>query len=80
MKKFLILLVFLLNACTDEATSARILTQEGYEQITFTGYNWLSCGQGDFYATGFIANKNGKTIKGTVCSGLLFKNSTIRYE
>ena len=80
MKKLLIICLLLLSACTDEPTATRILAQEGYKQIRFTGYNWFACGREDFYATGFIASKNGNTIKGTVCSGLLFKNATIRYE
>lgn len=80
MRKLVFLFMLILAACTDETTATRILANEGYEQIHFTGYDWFSCGQGDFYATGFIASKNGKTVKGTVCSGLLFKSSTIRYE
>ena len=80
MKKLLILCLLFLSACTDQPTATRILAQEGYDHIHFTGYNWFACGREDFYSTGFIASKNGKTIKGTVCSGLLFRNATIRYE
>lgn len=80
MRKYILILCLLITACTDELTATRILVNEGYTNIKFTGYNWLACGQDDFYSTGFIATKNNHQIVGTVCSGLLYKNATIRYE
>lgn len=81
MKKILVLIALLtLTACTDEATATRILQHEGYTNIQMTGYNFFACGKEDFYRTGFTAMKNGYRIDGAVCSGLFFKNATIRYE
>lgn len=80
MSKYILILCLFISACTDEPTAARILVNDGYTNIKFTGYNFLACGQGDFYSTGFIATKNNHQIKGTVCSGLLYKNATIRFE
>lgn len=77
---FSLMLVLPLSSCTDEPTATRILSQEGYEEITLTGYQWLACGRDDFFHTGFVAIKNNKAIEGTVCSGLFFKNATIRYK
>lgn len=38
------------------------------------------CGDDDTFSTGFKAkNVNGKVVQGVVCSGLIFKNSTIRW-
>lgn len=79
MKKILFLLI-LLTACTDNSTAYRVLKNDGYTNIKFTGYSWFACSQDDFYHTGFIATKNNHQIEGTVCSGLIFKNATIRFE
>ncbi len=81
MKKILFLIALLaLTACTDNATATRILHREGYTNIQMTGYNFFACGQGDFYSTGFTAMKNGYRVDGVVCSGLFFKNATIRFD
>lgn len=73
--------VFLQSRCTDEKEAQRILEAQGYTNIQFTGYSWFSCSEKDTYSTGFEAKGvNGKTISGSVCSGLFFKNSTIRFE
>ncbi|AKR15892.1 hypothetical protein AVU18_gp046 [Citrobacter phage IME-CF2] len=73
--------VFLQSSCTDEREAQRILEAQGYENIEFTGYSWFSCSEKDTYATGFKATGvNGKPIAGAVCSGMFFKNSTIRFE
>jgi hypothetical protein len=79
MKKFLFLLI-LLTACTDNSTAYRVLKNDGYTNIMFTGYSWFACSRDDFYHTGFIAVKNQNKVSGTVCSGLIFKNATIRFE
>ena len=79
MKK-LIALIILLVGCTSEVDAIRALDAEGYKDIKFTGYQWFDCGRDDTYHTGFEAiNREGKIVRGTVCSGFLFKNATIRY-
>lgn len=75
-----ILSISLLSFCTDEAGAERILTANGFTEIQFTGYSWLSCSD-DTFSTGFIAKgPTGLPVKGAVCSGMFFKNSTIRFE
>ncbi len=70
-----------LTGCTDADNAVRVLDANGYEQIQITGYNWFGCSKDDFQHTGFTAvGSTGKKVEGTVCSGLLFKNSTIRFE
>ena len=70
-----------LAGCTDADNAVRVLDANGYEQIQITGYNWFGCSKDDFQHTGFTAvGPTGKKVEGTVCSGLLFKNSTIRFE
>lgn len=70
-----------LGACTNAPDATRVLEENGYTNVQITGYNWLSCSKDDEVHTGFIAKSpNGRTITGTVCAGLLFKNSTIRFE
>jgi hypothetical protein len=78
MKRFL-LLALVLTACTDKREAIRVLEMEDVTNVEFTGYDWLACGQGEIYHTGFIGKRNGKHVMGTVCSSLFFKKSTVRY-
>lgn len=78
--KYLIFLCFLaLFSCTNHDKAKSVLSGDGYENIEITGYDWFACSRDDFYSTGFVATKNGKRVSGVVCSGLLFKGSTIRF-
>lgn len=81
MKKVAMLfLIMFLVSCTDEKEATRVLEAQGYTNIQITGYSYFGCDKHDTYHTGFVATGlNGKEIKGTVCSGLLFKGSTIRF-
>lgn len=68
------------TGCTSKHDAEKALNAEGMTNIEVTGYNWFACSKDDFYHTGFKAtNALGKPVEGTVCSGLLFKGSTIRY-
>jgi len=82
MKNKLIVVLFfalVMNGCTNRTEADIALRSEGYSDIKYTGYNFFKCSQDDWYHTGFIAkNRNGMTVKGTVCSGFL-KGATIRY-
>ncbi len=77
---FVVITATMLSGCTDNTNAERILINDGYTDIQFTGFKMFSCSEDDFQKTGFTAKKNGKIVNGAVCSGLLFKNSTIRYE
>lgn len=81
MKTILALIVLLfLTGCTSKADAERALKAQGFNDIKITGYNLFACSEDDFYHTGFTArNQNGKYVSGTVCSGLLFKDATIRF-
>lgn len=72
-------LMFLVG-CTDSNNAERILSNDGYTDIKITGYSMFACSEDDFQKTGFTAKKNGNVVKGAVCSGVFFKNSTIRYK
>lgn len=83
MKKILIVLaaVIMISGCTDADNAHRILENNGYSNIQITGYNLFGCSEDDFQHTGFTATgPTGKTVSGTVCSGILFKNSTVRFQ
>lgn len=72
--------VLTMSGCTSKNDAERALTAQGFTNIEMTGYDFFSCGKDDFYHTGFKAtNVKGQTVTGTVCSGLLIKNATIRY-
>lgn len=76
-----ILSIGILSGCTDEKNAYRVLSANGFTDIKMTGYSWLSCSKNDTFSTGFTAKgPTGIPVKGAVCSGILFKNSTIRFE
>lgn len=68
------------TGCTDQKEAERVLKMNGYTDIEYTGYSWFDCSETDFYATGFKAvGPTGVPAKGTVCSGLFIKGTTIRF-
>lgn len=81
MKKVILLAsLIVLAACTNPPDAQKALDDLGFTEIQITGYNFFACSDDDFYHTGFSAkNPQGKTVTGTVCSGILFKNSTVRF-
>ena len=75
------ILASLITACSNSNDAMKALDSMGFTEIKTTGYSWFSCSESDFYSTGFIAlNLQGKVVRGAVCSGLLFKNSTVRFS
>lgn len=69
------------SAFTDPEDATRVLENAGYTQVKMTGYQFMACSKDDTYHTGFEATApNGKRVRGTVCAGFWFKNSTIRFE
>lgn len=80
MRVLLFCFLFMLFGCTDAPGAKRVLEQNGYKDVQITGYNWFACSKDDTYHTGFVASRDGQSIAGTVCSGLFFKNYTIRFE
>lgn len=85
MKKFILGLVVTslsisLVACTDNPKTIKVLSDQGYTNITITGYKAFSCNSDDTIRTGFTATSiAGKSVSGTVCTGFL-KGSTIRLD
>lgn len=81
MKMIIVMLaVVILSACTCSNDARRALTAAGYTNIQPGDYAWFACSKDDFFHTKFTAtNPLGKTVSGVVCSGLIFKNATIRY-
>lgn len=81
MKKFIITIaIVLVSGCTDPQGAREALSAQGFSNIEITGYKMFMCDEKDVYSTGFVAkNINGQTVKGSVCAGLFFKGSTIRY-
>lgn len=80
MKRLLPLLLLLATSCTNESASRTTLEDAGYSEISFEGHSFFTCGEGDRFATKFVAvNPTGKkNVKGTVCCGFL-KGCTIRH-
>ncbi len=73
------LLAITLVGCTDPKQAQKSLSGAGYTDIKITGYSWFACSNDDAFSTGFVAKgPTGVIVEGAVCSGMLFKNSTIR--
>ena len=78
-KLILFIICFILCACTNEKEARRVLDLDGFVDVEMTGYKFMACGHDDWYHTGFRAKRNFKVVDGVVCTGLLFKASTIRF-
>jgi hypothetical protein len=82
MKKMIALAIVcaLLAGCYSSDDARKALEAEGFTDIQVNGHAWFACSEDDFYNTSFTAkNAHGNTVSGAVCSGILFKNSTIRW-
>lgn len=75
-----ILVAALVVGCTNKEDANRALNAQGFTNIEILGYDFFGCSKDDFYHTKFSAdNISGIRVTGTVCSGFMFKNATIRY-
>lgn len=80
MKYLIFVLLLTLMGCTDAPKAERILREQGYSNITITGWRFGGCSNRDTFATGFKAlSPVGRKCSGTVCSDW-FKGTTIRFD
>lgn len=82
MRKLLFIFIILIISSCDKSGTKALLLNQGYTDVdTSGGYSWFACSKDDFFATEFTAkNPAGNIVSGTVCEGLLFKGSTIRFD
>lgn len=65
---------------TDNEKATRILRDNGYTDISLTGWRPLMASKGEITATGFKATSpTGHRVSGAVTAGF-YKGSTIRFE
>lgn len=81
MKKiFLLLSLLLLVGCTEPDAATNVLRDQGYRDITITGYRPFMKSDDDTFSTGFEATSpNGTRVHGAVTGGGL-KGHTIRFD
>jgi hypothetical protein len=80
-KTLLIFALLALAGCSNPEGATKALRGAGYTDIKLTGYRWIGCSKDDHYADGFEAKgPTGVPVTGVVCSGLMFKGSTIRLD
>lgn len=82
MKKvmFSFLMVFWLAGCYNTSDAENATRSMGFTDVEVKGHAWFACSEDDFYSTRFKAvNSKGENVSGAVCSGLFFKNSTVRF-
>jgi len=78
---FAMIALLVVGGFTKPDDSKRLLSAQGLRNVKITGYNFFGCSEDDIFRTGFEATGvNGSIVKGTVCSGLFFKDATIRYK
>lgn len=66
--------------CTRPDASRRLLEAQGYTEVVAGGWALLDCSEDDWFRTKFRATSpTGVKVAGAVCSGLLFKNATVRF-
>lgn len=82
MNKLILVVGFIfISGYVDQETALRVLSSNGYINIQITGYSPFSCSEYDFNSRGFIAKSpNGQQVRGAICTGIPFKNATIRFE
>ena len=82
MKKLIFALVVALVAgCTAPKKATRLLESQGYTDVEITGYKFWGCSEDDRFHTGFRAKGvTGREVSGVVCSGLIFKGATVRFD
>lgn len=81
MKYVLIISALFLAACTKPDHAANVLEKSGYTDIQMRGYGYLACSKDDFYHDKFTARGPlGHPASGVVCTGLLFRGSTISLD
>lgn len=81
MKFVLIAMVLFYAGCTQPDKAHRVLSGAGYTDIRLDGYDFFACAKDEAYHDKFTAKgPNGQSVSGVVCSGLLFKSSTIRFN
>lgn len=75
-------LAVLATACTEPEKAKRVLEDAGYTDVKTGGYAMWACSEKDHFKTSFtaISHAIGRPVKGAVCSGLMFKNTTIRLD
>lgn len=60
-----------LASCTDQRGAVKVLSVQGYTDVTTTGYRAFCCPGSSAYSTGFEATApNGAHVSGCVCSEL----------
>lgn len=72
----------LATACTEPNKAQRVLEDAGYTNVKTGGYAMWACSEKYHFATRFTATSRatGRTVTGAVCSGMFFKNTTIRLD
>ncbi len=77
----LCLVIAIMFACTDEEGSRRALEGAGYRDITFHGYDAITCSKDDTTCTAFEATgPTGRRVTGAVGCGAGCKGCTIRTD
>jgi hypothetical protein len=74
------LFTILPTGCTQPDKTVRLLEQQGYTNVTITGWRPFMASSKESFSTGFEATSpNGNRVSGAVTGGFL-KGSTIRFD
>lgn len=81
--KYILIACLFLTGCgavpRDKALS--LLEAEGCSSIILGSYEWIfdGCGKEDSYNISFSCIRNGRSVSGVICGGIL-KSYTVRYN
>ena len=78
---FALLMLSIVAGCTNKDKTRQLLESHGMTNIEVGGYALWGCSEDDEVRTKFRATTaTGQEVSGVVCSGILFKGATIRYD
>ena len=72
-------IIIALTGCSQPEKTVTILESQGFTNVKTHGFSVFGCGKDDNFSTKFTAEKDGKTVSGVVCGGIL-KGSTVRFD
>ena len=72
-------IVIALTGCSQPEKAVSILESQGFTNVKTHGFSVFGCSKDDNFSTKFTAEKDGKTVSGVVCGGIL-KGSTVRFD
>jgi hypothetical protein len=76
---FALLVVTAANSGNGSGGALRAIENNGLTDAKLGSWAVMACGSGDVESRRFTAKRDGKTVSGIVCCGVVFKGCTVRW-